>query len=250
MCVATLLTATLAVAVAAPGLGPAPTAEAATAPAARPDRAGLAGGDACRLVEGLPAPNDPVRQAPSVRAAFRALDRAGDEPAALRRAGAALERSVATVLDEARRVFHPRGGALDKGQARRFLERHVLGRRPVLRITDTHFRPLGAIQSALVFATCRGGDRATALAQARRSDEAGLRAFAALLLLEAGREDEARELLGGGPSGTFLEAWIRAELAPGIDQRRVEHAAAARRASTPAQRAAVDTQAARRERAP
>ncbi len=211
-----------------------------------------AGGEPCALLEHLPGPKDPVRQLAPYRSAFVAMDRAGSDPKRLGRAHDALARALDRLLGEARRVFHPAGGrAVDAKSAQRFLTRHVLGRTPALRVGDEQLEPARPVQAALAWTACRGGRPEVALRWARRplaaGEVGGLTPFAALLLLDAGRVDEARELLPALGDEGFLAAWVEAELTPDPQRRLAAHARAGRRISTPAQRDAWMAQKTRLE---
>jgi hypothetical protein len=124
----------------------------------------------------------------------------------------------------------------------------VLTRTPVLRIGDVGFEPVPGLRAVLLYAACRGGDRESAIRWARRAtadDEGAARAFGALLLLEAGRREEARELGPALTGDSFLVAFVQAELADDDDARRAAHAAARRRIGSASASEAIASQARR-----
>ncbi len=214
----------------------------------------LTGGDPCALIESLPEPTDPLRQAASVRRVFQALDRAGSDKRKLAKVHSALVVTLTGALDEATRVFHPKGvpsrkwGDKERRRARKYLEHWVSGPHPVLRVGEVGFEPVPGLRATLMYTACRSDRPEAALAYGRRAttaDEGAARAFAALLLLEASRGPEATELVTELTGDTFLTAWVRAELsaqAGAHDDYRRWHATASRRIGTPAQAAAVDAQ--------
>ena len=208
----------------------------------------LVGGDACQLIEGLPEPTDPVRKAKPFRKAFRVFEKAGLHRKKLRKAYAAFDKTLDKLLQKARAVFDPVGGPVARKPAARFLEQYVLTKRPALQIGPERFEPVAGVRAAFVFSACMSGNRDAAIAIARRArgkDEARMTAWAALLLLEADRRAEATELLQRFESRGFLAPWVRAELATDAEKRQLAHRAAAARAVTPAQQAAVQSQATR-----
>ncbi|PKN57649.1 MAG: hypothetical protein CVU56_09930 [Deltaproteobacteria bacterium HGW-Deltaproteobacteria-14] len=242
-----LLASALALSLALGSLG---EAGAAAPSPARP----LCGVSACALLEGLPGPKDPIREQRAVAGAFRALDRARDQKA-FAAAHARFERVLAPLFAEAARVFHPTGedAEVDPKRAQRFLSRHVFGRDALLRIGDEAFEPRPELAAALALTACRAGDPDAAIAVGRGvggADTAALRAFSALLLLEAGRRDEALELLPTLGDEGFLAPWIAAELATDADSRRALHTRAARRVVTPDQQTALREQTRRFDAAP
>lgn len=237
----TLLAPALALSVALGSLA----AARAAAPAPSPVHP-LCGVSACALLEGLPGPKDPIRKQRAVAAAFHALDRARDAKA-FAAAHARFERVLAPLFSEATKVFHPAGeeAEVDPKRAQRFLSRHVFGQDALLRIGDEAFEPRPELAAALALTACRAGDRDAAIAVGRAvggADTAALRAFSALLLLEAGRREEALELLPNLGDDGFLAAWIAAELATDGDARRALHTRAARRVVTPDQQTALREQ--------
>jgi len=209
----------------------------------------LAGLSPCALLEGLPGPKDPIRRQRAVSAAFRALDRARS-PKAFGKAHAAFVRVMAPLFDKAAQIFHPAGedAEVEPKRAQRFLSRYAFGQDALLRIGDEAFEPRPEIAAALALSACRAGDHDAAIAVGRSvggSDTAPLRAFSALLLLEAGRREEAAELLPSLGDEGFLAPWVSAELAPDADTRRRLHGLAARRVVTPDQQVALREQARR-----
>ena len=217
--------------------------------AAAPDVRPLAGVSPCALLEGLPGPRDPIRKLRSLSGAFRALDSAHD-PKAYRAAQRRFFAVLAPIFAEAGRVFHP-GGAdaeVDPKRAQRFLSRYVFGPDALLRMGDEAFELRPELAAALALSACRAGERDDAVAVGRSAggaDNAALRAFAALLLLDAGRRDEATELVPTLGREGFLAPWIGAELAPDLEQRRLLHAEAARHVVTPDQQTALHEQTVR-----
>ncbi|MGM0576975.1 MAG: hypothetical protein ACQEXJ_14720 [Myxococcota bacterium] len=230
---------------------PLPLIVAALAAGAPDARAGTSrtGGDPCSLVERLPGPEAPLRKQAPFREAFRALERAGSDEERMAGAFDSFEEDLFGLLDRAKRVFAvPEGddwGDAERRRAQRFLRRHVLSRHPVLRIGDVGFEPHPGLRAALMWTACRGGKREAALRWGRRAsteDEGPARAFAALLLLEAGRDAEARELRPGLTGDSFLLSWVRAELADTPAERQRHHARADRRTTTHDQHQAVMAQ--------
>lgn len=216
----------------------------------------LVAGDVCGLLEGLPAAEDPIRQAPAVRASFRSLDRAGSDPVRLGAVHAALVKALERLLAEAERVFHPSEVPFRKWKkahqrrAQRYLDDYLMGPRPVLRVGVLGFEPTAGLRAALLWTACRSGDREAAITWGRRAsapDEGPARAFAALLLLDAARRDEAAELLPRLGGDSFLVSFIRAELDPDPAARRQQHASAGRRRATQAQHSAWQRQKTRME---
>jgi hypothetical protein len=217
----------------------------------------LVGGDPCALVEGVPTSGDPLRKSPRVRSAFAALEQAGAEAKALARAHGKLRAALAGLLGEAETVFRVARGAdgaskpyndARRSKARAWLERWVIRPGAPLRVGEFGFEPAPGLRAALMLAACRGGDREAAIAYGRRArgdDEGQARAFAALLLLAGGRDDEARELRDTLGDRGFLAAFVGAYLATDADAVRRLAATAHRRVTTPAQQDAARAQATR-----
>lgn len=204
----------------------------------------LAGVSGCALVEGAPGEADPIRGAPPVARAFKALDAARGDARRFLAAFARFDKALAPLFREARAAFHPEG-ELDRARARRFLARYVFAKDGVLRVGREGFEPRVEIAAAMAFAACRGGAREAAIAVGRAAtgeEGAGLRAFAALLLLEGGDRAEAVELVATLGEGGFLAPWLEAELADDDAERRVAHARAAKRVATPDQATALAEQ--------
>lgn len=202
----------------------------------------------CALLEGIPGPEDPVRKLAPFSAAFTALERADHDPRRARAAYDAFARPLAAILREAARVFHPRRGEVDPRRAQRYLARYVLGRDAVLRMGAEAFEPRPEIAAAMTLAACRARAVPEALAASRAltgPDNAALRAFAALLLLDQGRADEARELLGELGEEGFLANWVRAELTTDPEARLAAHRLAGRHLVSRDQETALKAQKAR-----
>lgn len=203
----------------------------------------------CALLEGVPAAADPARKLKPFAAAFTALDRAGRDPRRAKAAYDAFARPLARILAEAAKVFHPGGDReVDPRRAQRYLARYVLGRDAVLRMGDEGFEPRPEIATAMTLAACRARAVDEALGASRGmsgGDNAPLRAFAALLLLDEGRADEARELLPDLGEESFLANWVRAELATDPEARLASHRLAGKHLVTPDQETALKAQKAR-----
>jgi len=212
----------------------------------------LTQGPVCALIEGLPGPKAPLRKARAVKSILKAIENPKTPPAQMKKRYAQLEGLIHATLAEATRVFHDKPRlewtAREQNKARRFLEKHVLGKHPLLQMGAVGFEPRPGLRAALMYAACRAGQPEDAIRWGRRAsrpEEAPARAFAALLLLESGRQEEARELLGAIRGPSFLTAWIRAELNTDPDIRRRQRASARRRVTTSAQQDAVAAQAQR-----
>jgi hypothetical protein len=212
----------------------------------------LTQGPACALIEGLPGLNAPLRKARALKAILKAIENPTTPPDQMKRRYVQLEKLIHDALTQATTVFHdkPRSEwtAREQNKARRYLEKHVLGKHPLLQIGAVGFEPRPGLRAALMYAACRAGRHEDAIRWGRRAsrrEEAPARAFAALLLLEGGRKSEARELLDVIRGPSFLTAWIRAELNTDPDVRRRHRAAARRRVTTSAQQDAVAAQARR-----
>lgn len=215
----------------------------------------LTGGDPCALLEGLPDARDPLRTAGAVRRIFKSFERAGSDQRKLGKVHDALMSKLSGALDEATRVFHPKGvaprkwGDKERARARAYLDKWAGGPRPILRVGDVGFEPVPGLRATLMYTACRSGRPDLAIAYGRRAtndDEGPARAFAALLQLESGNIEHARELLEGLAGDSFLVAWIQAEFAADAEAFRRTHATARRRTGTPAQAGAIDAQARRR----
>jgi hypothetical protein len=208
---------------------------------------GRFGGPACDLVEGLPGKGDPLTKSAAFAAGLAKSADPSASPKELQRAHESLERAVEKLFAEARRLFHPKGSKSFKpAVAGRFLARHVLVANPVLAVAQDGFEPVSSLRAALVRTACGGGLAARAVAWARRPGETTpFNGLAALLLAEAGREAEARELLPWIPEDGFVSPYARADLAAEPAERTRLHAIAKRRATTAAERLAIQAQAAR-----
>ena len=206
------------------------------------------------LIEGLPEAKAPLRKLRSVRSILRAIDNPKATAGEMGKRFRQLESLIHDALDDSKRVFHdvPRRDwvARDQKKARRYLEKHVLGKHPLLQIGTIGFEPRQGLRAAMMYAACRAGDFEGAIRWGRRAsrrEEAPARAFAALLLLDQGRQAEAKELLSAIRGPSYLTAWVRAELSDDPDERRRQRAIARRRVTTGAQQDAAAAQARRAE---
>lgn len=218
------------------------------------DGAVLVGGDPCALVEGVPGPKDPLRSVGRLRAGFGAMAKAGADARALMAAHRKLRATLAGLLGESERVFRVGVGAdgaatpwqdARRKKARAWLERWVTAPGAPLRVGEFGFEPAPGLRAALMLTACRGGDREAAIRYGRRArgeDEGRARALAALLLLAAGRVDEAQELKGGLGEGGFLGPFVGAYLTDDPATQRRLAATAKRRVTTPAQEDAARAQ--------
>jgi hypothetical protein len=223
-------------------------------PAGPAEASELTQGSPCMLVEGLPEAKAPLRQVRSVRRILRAIDNPKAPAAEMSKRFEQLESLVHSALDEAKRVFHakPRRDwdARDQKRARQYLEKYVLGKHPLLQLGTTGFEPRQGLRAAMMYAACRADRSEDAIRWGRRAsrrEEAPARAFAALLLIDSARSDEAKELLSAIRGPSFLTAWVRAELSEDLDERRRQRASARRRVTTGAQQDASAAQARRSE---
>ena len=208
----------------------------------------LAGSNACELIEGLPLAEDLLRRAKPFKAAFRALSRAGRDRHRLARVYRRFDRALGKLFKSAKRVFHPKGRAVNRRKAAQFLQTHVYGKTASLKIGNEGFEPSDGLRAALAYSACMSGKRDAAIIVARGatgSDRGAMAAYAGLLLLESGRVAEAHELNSQLDDMGFLGPWMRAELASDDTVRRTSHALARRRAKGPVQNAAVAAQARR-----
>ncbi len=204
---------------------------AATGQARADTRLGLS---PCALLAEAPGPTHPLRRQGPFVAAFKALDKAGNDAAAAGRAVAAFVTARDRLFADAVRAFTFKGedpATFDTRAAQRFLVQRVLTANAPLRIGRETFELAPPVVAGLMLAACRGGAVPTAIDEGRRAtgaDAAALRAGAALLLLFSGEGlardvDEARRLMHGVDAQDFLSAFVLAEIAA-----RGEDAAAAR----------------------
>ena len=196
----------------------------------------------CALLEGVPGPKHPIRKERAFKKAFRAYNRAKDQPEQYHRAHQLFRKRLTKILDASKKIFHPAKGSVKKTSAQRFLKRYVLNRNPVLRIGNWGFEPQPTIRAALIHSACMAGDKAHALAYARDAahpDDHIFRSFAALLLFTDHREEDAVDWLPTEPPRGFLEAWVVAALHPLPSQRKAALQQARRQASTRSQRRAI-----------
>lgn len=216
-------------------------AVAAPAPTVLPP---LADVEACTLIEGMPSPGHPLRTARTWAATFKQLSAARtpkDYEAVQRR----LRRAIDPLLARGTRVFHAK--PFKRALAERFLTRHVLRANAALEVGEDRFELRLELAASLSFAACRAGNPDAAIALSRQAsgpDKAALRAFGALLLLEAGREPEAMAIRPSLNEETFLGAWVLAEMAATTDgaERIRLHAMAKRRISNSDQATALAAQ--------
>ena len=205
----------------------------------------------CRVIEGLPSAEDPVRKSRSFRIAIRKVS--SDLAATSRgrtltttranRHLANLEQTLAGTLEGAHRAFHltpgERWNPKRQAKAKRFLAAHVLTRDAVLRVGEYGFEPSPTIRALLLWSACWAGelDRVVRYGRgATRADEGGARGLAALALVGANRMEEARELVDGLGGEGFLVAWALGKLATDPETQRLQQAFAKRRAHTKWQR--------------
>jgi hypothetical protein len=205
----------------------------------------------CRVVEGLPSVQDPVRQSRAFRSTIRKMNRdleatSRGKALAVTRAKkhlVALERALAKTLSGAHRAFHLSAGKRwnsdRQARAKRFLGTHVLTRDAVLRVGEYGFEPSPTVRALLLWSACWAGDLDSLVRYGRgatRVDEGGARALAALALHGAHRVDEALELVDSLGGEGFLVAWALGIVAPDPETRRRERAFARRRAEDQWQR--------------
>ena len=166
--------------------------------------------DVCALVETLPAPSDPFAQAPPFKKAFTELSKAGRSRRAHKRLHQAFEREGNRLLRRARTLFHPKSGKPKRALIQRFLKRYVYHENPSLIIEGDGFDLTPAVRSALAYTACRLGRMNVAVKHARRPSltPAALVAYAATLLMQQGREPEARELRPHIDQRGFLGPWV------------------------------------------
>lgn len=243
----TLLSCAFALAIASP------------ATARAPER--LGGVSACALIEGVPQSAHPLRKHPALRTIFTALDRAANDPKPNKRVLARIDKLLDPLYLEAERAFARPQPATANGPrrefnprpARAFLERWVFAPNAPLRIGRDRIEPAPGLASAMLLAACRGGERDRAIALARTlsgPETRAQRAFAALLLVEDDRREEALELLPELGEDGFVAPFIAAELATDDGARQRLHALAARHVETPDQASAIASQARRFEGRP
>ncbi len=207
---------------------------------------------ACNLLEGVPGKDHPIRKTPALRNAFTLYAKAKQDAAANGRAFDAFLKVVSQAEKDAAVTFAKKDAITGKEtfkpeRARRFLEAWVFGPNAPLRVGDEGFEPRAELAAVMVHAACFAGRREEGIALARRltgSEAGSIRAFAALLLLEAGRSEEAREI---GLEGVgFVGAFVKAELAVGEEKKGL-HQKALALAVTPDQFMALDAQRKRLE---
>lgn len=205
----------------------------------------------CALVEGVPGASHPLRRHVALKPWFASLDRAGADRVKNAAAYARIEKLLEPVYREAEKVFArppKKDGATPdfKPQpARAFLERWVFVANAPLRLGRDSVEPAVGLAAAMMLAACRGGDHAAVVALGRRlsgPEAAAQRAFAALLLLEDGRRDEALELLPELGEDGFVAPYVAAELTEDAAERARLHELARRHVQTPDQETAWQTQ--------
>ncbi len=231
-----------------PTTGPNTTAT----PPARP----LGGQSACGLIELVPPATHPIRKHPALRRAVTALTAAADNKKKNAEAFAQFAKALAPAWRDAAKAFErpavdPRTDEsypFKTAPARAFLEAWVFAPIAPLRIGVDRFEPALEVGAMMAMAACRAGlvDEAIAVTRGASGDEAApLRAFAALLLIEAGRRAEAIELAPTLGEAGFLAPWVRVELTDDPNEKRRLHALAGRQTQTPDQQLAWQIQAGR-----
>jgi len=211
----------------------------------------LGGVSACALIEGVPGASHPLRVQPTLKPLFASLDLAAGDRQKNLRVLERIERLLGPLYDDAEKAFArppQKDGvapAFKPQAARAFLERWVFAANAPLRIGRDRFEPAAGLASAMMLAACRGERRPIAINLGRRlsgPQAMAQRAFAALLLLEADRRDEALELVPELGDEGFLAPFVAAELASDAAERERLHALAGRHVQTPDQETAWRTQ--------
>lgn len=219
----------------------------------------LGGVAACALVEGVPGPAHPLRKHPALKPLFASLDAAGQDRNKNARVLERIEKLLAPLYVEAEKAFaRPpiKDGVAQpfKPQAARdFLEKWVFAANAPLRIGRDRIEPATGLASAMLLAACRADRRPAAIALGRVAsgpEAQSQRAFAALLLLEGDRRDEALELLPELGDEGFLAPYVAAELATDATERTRLHDLARRHMQTPDHETAWREQAKRFEGRP
>lgn len=224
----------------------------------------LAGQNACNLVPLIPGGTHPLRKHPTLRAAVDALA-AADTPQKAAGALGRFDRALAPLAKDATRAFTRPEADPDTGEARpfapaaarAFLTRWVFSPTPILRVGEERFEPALEVSAWMTLAACRAGEMERAIAIGRSvsgPEGAPLRAFAALLLLEAGE----REGRSGTRSGfvedaaamvfsdeDFLGLWVKSELADDPAEKSRWHELASKRIQSPDQEVAWKSQKSR-----
>ena len=119
----------------------------------------LTQGSPCSLIEGLPGPKAPIRGLWSMRGILKAIDNPKATPAQMSKRFDQLEKLLHKALAEAEKIFHdkPRREwvARDQKKARKYLEKHVLGKSPLLQIGEVGLEPRQGLRAAMMYAACR-----------------------------------------------------------------------------------------------
>lgn len=176
------------------------------------------GVDVCALVEGFPGPKAAIRKIAPFKRGFSQLEKSRGKRRNLRRAKHALEQASSALLAKARGLMGRQGPVAedraDKRKIRRFLDAHIMTPTPTLLIVNEGFTLPPTITTTLATLACRLGHPAEAITLARRHalKSPRLTAFAALLLIDQDRPQEARELLPHLGTQGFLAPFVRTEL--------------------------------------
>lgn len=219
-----------------------------------PIRGVLAGQSACNLVPLIAPTAHPLRKHPSLRRAVDGLAVAGDDRKKNAEALGRFDKVLAPLWKEAARAFarpelDPKTGeprAFAPAAAKAFLTKWVFSPTPILRVGEERFEPALEVSAWMAQAACRAGEpeRAVVLARAVSGAEgAPLRAFAALLLLEAGAVEDAQAL--SVSEADFLGAWVRSEMAVDSGEKVRWNELAGRLVSSPDQEVAWKSQRSR-----
>lgn len=216
----------------------------------------LGGVSACALIEGVPGASHPLRMHASLKPLFASLDGAANDRSKNLRVLDRIEGLLTPLYVEAEKAFArppQKDGVAPpfKPQAARaFLERWVFAANAPLRVGRDRIEPATGLASAMLLAACRADRRPSAIALGRSlsgPEAASQRAFAAFLLLEANRRDEALELLPELGDEGFLAPYVAAELATTASERERLHDLARRHVQTPDQDTAWHAQVRRFE---
>ena len=175
------------------------------------------------------------------------MERSKGQIKKLSKARRLLEKSSQSLLAKAREVFREKNDTVKRRALRRFLDRHVYSKTPSLILKDEGFELPTSVSATLAWLHCREGNRSKAIAQARPGhlEPSSLVAFAALLLLDEARTDEALELLPTLDEEGFIAPFVRAELVLDAQEKIRFHRMATNRAKTQTQHDAVAAQRAR-----
>ena len=202
------------------------------------------GGEICGLVEGLPSKSDPIRRVKAYKSGFRELERSKGALKKLSKARRLLEKESLTLLKQARDVFRERNDTIKRRAVRRFLDRHVYSKPPSLVLKDEGFELPASVSTTLAWLRCREGHWKEAIAYARPAhlEPSSLVAFAALILIDKGRMEEASELQPAMTDEGFLSPFVKVELSADKQEKIRYHRMAKLRATNQAQHDAVAIQ--------